>query len=144
MIDTCRRARLTDLENMDWDGCSIATVASACGQPVLQVTARTGARFVTALRPSRKLTDSETKTRLAEYYGLRYFFADLKPIPKHKLKRGAEIFVAMRRVLWGPSVRSYVKGGSQCAGCMDSKANGTNFHREAPELKAVVSSSMES
>ena len=66
VIDTCRRVRLTDLENMAWDGCSVATVANACGEPVLQVAARAGARFVNALRPSRNLTDSETRTRSAE------------------------------------------------------------------------------
>ena len=118
-------------------------MANACGEPVLRVTARAGARFVNALRPSRNLHNPAYTARLAEYYGLPKFFADLKPekgntIPKHKLRRGAEILSAMRKVLWGPSVRSYVKGGSQCVGCMDTKANGTNFHRGAPELTAVV------
>ena len=28
--------------------------------------------------------------------------------------------------------------GGQCVGCMDSKANGTNFHHGAPGLKKVV------
>ena len=107
VVDICERVCLTYLEQMDWDGCSVATVANACGEPVLQVTARAGAGFANTPRPSRILTDSETQTRLAECYGLPKFFADLTPekgktVLKHKLKRGAEILAAMRRVLWGP------------------------------------------
>ena len=121
---------------MDWDGCTVATVANPCGEPVLSVTARAGARFV-------NVSASEMQARLVEYDCLPMFFDELapkrgKPITKHKLKRGAEILAAMKAVSWGPSVRSYVKGGSQCVGCMDSKANGTNFRHGAPELKKVV------
>ena len=66
VTDTCRQVRSTELERMDWDGCIVATVANACGEPVLCGTARAGARFVNALRPSRNLADPKTQVQLVE------------------------------------------------------------------------------
>ena len=54
VIDTCRRVRLTALEQINWDCYELATAANACGEPVLRVTARAGARFVKACHPDRK------------------------------------------------------------------------------------------
>ena len=112
-MQTSPSDRLGDHE-LGWLYCCYR--GDADGEPVLHVTARVGARFVNALRPSRNLTDSETQARLAEYYGLPKFCAELAPkrwntTTKHKLKQGAEILAAMKAVSWGPSVRSYVKGG---------------------------------
>ena len=55
-IETCRRAKLQEIRDIDWDGCEVATVAVASGEPMLKVTARAGARFVNAYRPGRELS----------------------------------------------------------------------------------------
>ena len=44
----------------------------------------------------------------------------------------------MKAISWGPPVRSYVKGVSQSVGCMDSKANGTNFHHGVKKAVQLI------
>jgi len=147
VIETCRRTRLLGGDAVDWDGCEVATVSNASGEPVLRVTARAGARFVNALRPGRDpgraLTSAEKLAGTVQYYRLPKFFADLqpdqgKPLVKHRLESGAEILAKMRAYKWGPSVRSYVKGKSQCVGCLNSAANGTTFYTGPAKLQEMT------